>query len=1187
VEKQQYFRNDSVFPIAADASINKNEREQLIFEIIVPLLQTLTRCYDILDRVEDQPSPATAEQDNHSPKNARKKPPPPRGMLSIQHYTDVACLLEVLVCLGVMPHLEAGSLLSLADRVRYQLPKSLAGRMPRAALLWGSKEINQPSAVTVAKQLLAIATTIANLTLLERFRPMLLPRHLTDIYAAIFQAERLLGKIDNMVDEQLTRNVYMALGLLTEVTAAETLPTSNLPPVDATLQAKAYQTLLLQGTQSPRWLRQRVSPLLTQLAGRNLAAIVTVFVPASTNNDRTRFSASSQRLGQALVASAPDTVTMQRLCQQMMELLTVAFPVTDNSDTETNIHPRSMAVIQTAWAMLDHLPASVVKSDILEKWKEDLSPQGHGDEGKIDVHIAIRQIGALCAYVTPHSTTSPIQKFLFQLLDPSIMGQILRVACLTHNKIVFSTLQSDAQRSLQWLTHAVGTTDSVALMAGEHDQVVSPWVSAIEPSSWDVQGNTFAQTSFGDDNQTFGKVVVKQQQIDLPKIVTDTTQRADFFVDKILLVLAPTLASEEASTEDLANDNVDSTHNSVKALPSKVFRYLLRAFLSGPRASGSTQLVCSMLVPALVEKCSQEQLLFCCRQNAIGLLELIEEVLLEVISQKGEIFQVSENKRLTGLPSADDSSALDPLASFVDFSSEARDETLFAVASILLSLLIAILEVGSKQRSAEEEEKFQTFIPILTRLSEPASNSSLPKEEAAAMADMSSYAMALIVSRKSNEGNDKPSNHSQKDFATLTAEDKLQKMLSDAEDDLRSTQPPLRARGMVILGRLARGFSGALVKNQARPKIEELGVVETSSCGDKAVFVKDVFRLAIVALSDLESYVYLAAIQTVVALSDLDPRTVLPMLASSVVSGKITFHDENGDKSSCIELSKEQRIKLFDALMFAIRRRAVTDEYVPMLVNVMLGLGTTNELIADQIEKTSPENQLLMQVKTTNYFLGKDKQNEEEMTKQEAREDQDIRVRTGGPVFDAEETDAIRAARISVFAELLNVTTPDVMARYCSVFSRVAMETLRLDTSRLVTRAAALLAREIYFCVQREADKLVLCLESEEGNETNCGIQFALALVSTNETLLHTALLQYITGNTGTPVDRIFDPTTLVRCEEAKQFRDELERQGIFVAATIIAEDEHALEKLPSVLRISASRKANNSFKINPRESLE
>ena len=69
----------------------------------------------------------------------------------------------------------------------------MKGRIPRKSLLWGNA---QPRSSDPSSRYCELGDTLAvagNLMLLDRFR-MLLPRHLTDLYAGIFQMEHLKEK---------------------------------------------------------------------------------------------------------------------------------------------------------------------------------------------------------------------------------------------------------------------------------------------------------------------------------------------------------------------------------------------------------------------------------------------------------------------------------------------------------------------------------------------------------------------------------------------------------------------------------------------------------------------------------------------------------------------------------------------------------------------------------------------------------------------------------------------------------------------------------------------------------------------------------------------------------------------------------------------------------------------------------
>ena len=96
-----------------------------------------------------------------------------------------------------------------------------------------------------------------------------------------------------------------------------------------------------------------------------------------------------------------------------------------------------------------------------------------------------------------------------------------------------------------------------------------------------------------------------------------------------------------------------------------------------------------------------------------------------------------------------------------------------------------------------------------------------------------------------------------------------------------------------------------------------------------------------------------------------------------------------------------------------------------------------------------------------------------------------------------------------------------------------------------------------------------------------------MALLSADEERLSAALQQYSRGQTTATADHVQDSTTLVRCKETLELRSEAEEQGLFLAAKIVDDEQRALERLPSILRISPANSRSNAVKINPRETLE
>ena len=376
-------------------SDDDDQRRLVVRRILLPLIDSLTWCYEVLDKLPQQP------QTQHEPQEKGEKvihrgrrrkgnaPKPPRGMLSIQNYTDIAVLLEFTVCTSILPNLQPNVLTPVEDRVRYLLPKSLAGRIPRQSLLWGTQQEQQydyerqrnatdvvassPSQA-VALELQTTADCVSRLVLLDRFRPLLLPRHLTDIYAAFFQYEHYRsGSSSSMpsLDEQCLRRGR----------------------VDAYSQAKALQSLLLKGKAAPAWLRQRVSGLFAGLATVELRAIVHVFVRNASSSSFDERTAAALRLGRALTTTTTTISTnkqkheyLSKLCLQMVKLL----------DTDGVSADEESCSVLTVWAVLNQLSTRQIRTHFLSLLVDGMLPKTKESLAGFAVHQTISSRGRSC-----------------------------------------------------------------------------------------------------------------------------------------------------------------------------------------------------------------------------------------------------------------------------------------------------------------------------------------------------------------------------------------------------------------------------------------------------------------------------------------------------------------------------------------------------------------------------------------------------------------------------------------------------------------------------------------------------------------------------------------------------------------------------------------------------------------------
>ena len=883
---------------------NKNdERASFVNEILLPLIVALTDCYEKLDQlilVVDNQSNNKDSDDSSSKKSERTKripkPKPPRGMLSLQNYTDIACLLELFVCTSIVPNLETGVLLPLEDRLKYHIPKSIAGRMPKSCLLWGNDYHNNNNDTDAIrrKELVQSASMITDLILLDRFRPMLLPRHLSDVYAALFQAEQF-KEVKFCTDSPNQRQSlqYSRLGLATIANL-----TTESSMVDPIIQAKAYQTLLLQGTKGPSWVRQRVSPLLTDLACEYLVAIIQVFVPLSSlssSSGQEESSTASERLGHALAMSSKHRP--QKLIPQMLMLLQSIFPVS-SSNNIGEISGQSITILQTIWAILKYWPPTTVKNALFKVWEQALLLEApNTNTTTTQIHETIRQIGGFLAICPPKTGT------ILQWLLPShskIVNSLVRIASMNNEsspkvKIVgdscdsSTSVQNDARQTLYWLSKAIIEEDGKTVDGPSILAVI--WVHALCPSMiWDLQGykyNVTDSVSTSNQPQLQHVGIIKEDNgfVDFGTIVDQTTARVSAFVEVILQNIV-----DQEQAEDLnATDVGGGTKDRLAELPSRVFQLLLRIYLlttptkrkeeTAPCFWDSYQVVAIVLLPLLCEQCSPESLLFGISKDAAGLLNLIKLILASTNSIRDGVGSCTNNlaettrcpmmfsleqiqKALQKIPLSRDDRSISSWPFSTDIGGDGSDsngESLLGLASIVLSLLIAVLELGSKMRSKEEESTLQSLLPTLKPLAEISSTSSSNKalqETEAGLADMSSYAMVLIASRQapSSENSVEKNEHT-------TKLDRIKSAISLAEEDLKSTQPPIRAKGIVSLGRLARAHAEIVskAKTSTTPLVVEIGHDDITTEEDVTAFlVREILRLSVIGLADSESYVYLA-----------------------------------------------------------------------------------------------------------------------------------------------------------------------------------------------------------------------------------------------------------------------------------------------------------------------------------------
>jgi len=857
--------------------------------------------------------------------------------------------------------------------------------------------------------------------------------------------------------------------------------------------------------------------------------------------------------------------------------------ISRNQHEKNEMNARTVGIILTTWAVLENVPKEVSTKFFFMRLVEGLLPSvsnnngSHGMEGKINVSVrlSIRRIRLLLMYTPPGSFSvlnyfchfmtsdkicaeyqhSELPNSLSESSSDSAPGvvspfsQILRVACAHGNRAIESDDVRTATDILRMVLYAIiSKCNSMSYddKKQRSESSVESYISVLLLQSVSMNAFDVCNYKFRRQAESFngGEVSFEvgnddpDTEIDL---ITAMEERSSFVINHIL----------DAKDE-------------FKRLPSEMFKLLLLLYFSNNNCSeidglpesirtrlNKYKIVAMMMLPTLCESCSPTSLFMDDGLTSNGVLETFS-LIISMISKKLQ----------------DDSDSFD--------SGHDSEETELSITSIVLSLLVAMLELGSGKRTEREEKELTAMLPPLesltiltdTSFQNPTSTSveeiersqrSILKSE---IAEMSSHAMALILSRSVPDKNSEDN----LSVENMTASDFIMKTVNDSDTMLSSDQPPLRARALVQLRQIARGSLEELCKSYAKkeitptPLIMELNNddVQELDLGAPDHLVKAMLRVCLKALADIESYVYLASIQTIVAIADISPSCSMPFLVEAVTSGQVQL-SSCASSQETMYLNSAQRIKVSEALIFTIRRRAeAIRNYSDLIMNSILYGKRSNKAISNEIGLATSTN---IQGKTEIYFRGNDSKREGEFDEYapptDNMEEREVRVNTGGPVFDSEENDVVRAACISIATELVSTMHPSAVEPFCPTLTKFGINALRLDHSRIVRRAAALLCREIYSCALRE-------IGNDSGQAKEASVRFTIALLQSGEELLSATLSRCISGDDvdvssgdGDIVssvkgkNRLFDPATVARCKEALHLRNTLSEDGVMDAIQI------------------------------------
>jgi hypothetical protein len=410
-------------------------------------------------------------------------------------------------------------------------------------------------------------------------------------------------------------------------------------------------------------------------------------------------------------------------------------------------------------------------------------------------------------------------------------------------------------------------------------------------------------------------------------------------------------------------------------------------------------------------------------------------------------------------------------------------------ASLLVSLLITILECGSPHRPLTEEALLQSLVTPLTTIANTQGE----------IAEMSSHALALIMSRSAFEHSPPPT----------SAESSLLSLITSAKTDLQSDLPPLRARGVALVTKLVQQIitDHDVDQTKVAPKIVVLDDTTLPTPPPTASLSDQLIEIVLIALADDESYVYLAAVFAMVAITDANPTFGMRVMAEGVGLGVI---------SSKHFVSLPTRIKLAEGLVHSVLRResGMTETTMKHTIDLLMcALRSSPSATSKQQQQ---EHAAEIQLETTKYFS------------------ENKQFTAGGPLFEVEENEVCVASALNCLCEVAANLNVGMLERVLFKLVGVATQTFQQPeaaSSRTARRGAGLLARALY-------ERAVEDVNAEGVMGSALCVEFQKPAVG--EDVLRAVLEREVQrGGSG-------DEAVRCRCEEALAARNECERLGVW-----------------------------------------
>jgi len=438
-----------------------------------------------------------------------------------------------------------------------------------------------------------------------------------------------------------------------------------------------------------------------------------------------------------------------------------------------------------------------------------------------------------------------------------------------------------------------------------------------------------------------------------------------------------------------------------------------------------------------------------------------------------------------------------PLISSIIFAAPAEE-----LVDLALSLLSAILELGAGETRPISDKKI--IAHLLPKLREFADASAELIRDGATgdttssrnkLGEMAAHCIALITMQKCSEidrdkQNENINNNVTKPLPTIA------ESIESARLCLLSTSPPERASAAVALTKLVSMYVSkrdervdGIIGKRSGAKItvvpDEYGAVDGDNMKPSLECSIDIlFDLLVLGLNDEESYVYLAAVNGLDKLADVDPSEMLLKMAK------------------CVSGRKPQPYKLQatigEALHFSFRRRSGTlssnSIWARKVINELLwGLSDRGRRIKEgndaAVAIAAKDKEVKINVETANYYLY-DKvppPSPQMMMTQEDLEDYDYRLKSANSVFSVEESDVSTSSLLSVVATIVQGMNVDTLVSMIPSLMPALVDTIRLATGRSTLRGALSVAHCLYGSACWECKGGLVGDQDEEGGGWGTG----------------------------------------------------------------------------------------------------